>query len=383
MKHLLVTVATVGLLASACARSAPSGLPGRVVPLDGKIQMLEEGKWEPVSETLDLERGARIRAGQGGRARIDLPGQRSLELAPQTEVRLPRADAPELLAGSVLAQAGSPMDISVNRTTVVAQDGMIRIDSAFSVRVAVYRGSATLPGTGWSTPLTSLQQIGVTAGVVTRAPRPIEVDATNIWDLRLMGQAIDIGSGLFRQETGLTAQLTGPDVSAAILDVLADSLPAAELTSLLEVFAPAEVVIAALIATTSERADPSTTLQEILALRTAGAAWIVIAEAFGLDRGVLGSITQFAGKVAAEVRQRGDERAERARSGAATRGRSGAASGGGGGGSAGTGSSGGGGGGGGGGKNGGGGPGPTDPSCSGELACAIESVIGDGGLGLP
>jgi len=373
VRRSVALVLGIGLLTAACGRSSPGGTLGRLIPLAGIVQVLQDAEWEPVSEAMDVTRGARVRSGPSGGARIELPGKRFLELAANSEIRM--ATEPELVKGSVLANVGPPLDILVDQVSVTARNAIVRIDKALSVRVAVYQGTALLPESGWGVPLTSFQQVRMVFGAVNSGPQPLIVNPTNAWDLRLLGEAIDVGTSLFRQERGLTSQLQGPGVRDVIIEALSDEFPSTELGSVLAAAAPADVVIAALIASSID-GDPAFNLQQILDLRNAGADWIVIAGRFGVADSVLISITSVVGGILDAMREARREAAS-ARDRTRSVGGGGAAAGIGtsGGGSGSTSSS-------GGGKSGGGGgppppPPPPPPTCTNPVECAVEDVIGD------
>ncbi|HZA60953.1 MAG TPA: hypothetical protein VE754_04635 [Actinomycetota bacterium] len=375
MKRVVVMVAGLGLLASACAKATATDV-GRLVPIDGTVQLLEDGRWDAVSDITDLQSGAQVRAGSDGRARVELP-QGRIELAPEAEIRLSRPNAPEILAGSVLAETGPRLTLNVGEVEVVGYNGVVRIDRDLALQVAVYAGTAMLPGSGLGSPLTAFQQIGVVGGVVPRGPQPLVVDVEDPWDLRLLGEAIDIGSSLDQQQTGLATKLQGAFVRDVVLDILREELPAAYLAELFDAHPPAEVIIASLVAAGVHSTDVATTLQEILELRRLGASWVVIAGSYGVARTLLGSMTHIVGKIVDELRDRADARA-RSAAGRGSAGGGGAAGGSGtGSGSTSTGGSGGGGGGGG----GGGTATPPPPSCNDAVTCAVENLVGDGGLG--
>lgn len=412
MKRIAVSVA-LALLVGACARGPSASADFEVLPLEGTVQILEEGTWKPVSERTALSRGDQVRAGPDGKARIHLPGDQTVELAPDARVLVTGPEAAEVLGGSVLAQARQGLAVAVDGLEVTAADAVFRLDLGLSRRLAVYRGEAEVPGSGWDDPVTAFQQLTLVGRSAPRGPVPLEVDTNDRWDVRLLGEAMDVGLALLQQETGLAGQLRDQAARRTVIDALSRSLPGQKLRSFLSELPPALVVVAATIALTVEGEVPTEVLlQQILRLRGLGASWIVVAGLWDVSRSVVSTLEEIVSSIVTRVNPLVAGQVPFVSSGGVDVGTIGGL--GGGGGSGGGGPGGGGPGGGGGGNPpdpgnqdgappadggvtpGGGGASPTpdpspseqpspspspdpspSPTCSDPVSCAIQGVIGD------
>lgn len=414
MKRIAVLMALV-LLVGACGRGPSASSGFEVLPLEGTVEILQEGAWKPVSERTALVRGDQVRAGPDGKARIHLPGDQTVELAQNAKVLVTGAEAAEVLGGSVLAQARQGLVVAADGLEVTAADAVFRLDLGLSRRLAVYRGEAEVPRSGWDDPVTAFQQLTLVGRSAPRAPVPLEVDTNDRWDVRLLGEAMDVGLALDQQETGLAGQLRDQAARKTVIDALSRSLPGEKLRSFLSELPPALVVVAATIALTVEGEAPTDVLlEQILRLRELGASWIVVAGLWDVSRSVVSTLEEIVSSIVTQVNPQIAGQVPFVSSGGVDVGTiGGLGSGGGSGGSGGGGSGGGGSGGGGGnppntgnpdgsppaaggGTPGGGEPTPTpdpspseqpspspspdpspSPTCSDPVSCAIQGVIGD------
>ena len=290
----IALIVGVTLLGGACAR-APEAASGPVlVPRSGDVQLQHEGEWREVSESVGLSRGDRVRVGDLGRALLQLPGG-TLELRQGSVVRV--GSIPELEAGSVLARATPALSVGVGAVQVRAEDSLYRVDRAFSVRVGVYAGEVSLPGSGWDGTVSALRQVGVVGGTIPRGPAALQVDPGDPWDHRILGDAIEIGSRLERVQGGVAFELPrrgGRDLVAAALPLdssaVLRSLPRrASVNSLSEVLVASVVAFAAAPA---REIAPETVFRQVMGLRRIGASWIVVAAEWQLARSVLGTLVQ-------------------------------------------------------------------------------------------
>lgn len=412
MKRIAVSVA-LALVVGACGRGPSASSGFEVLPLEGTVEILQEGVWKPVSERTVLSRGDQVLTGSDGKARIHLPGDQTVELAQDAEVLVTGPEAAEVLGGSVLAQARQGLAVAVDGLEVTASDAVFRLDLGLSRRLAVYRGEAEVPRSGWDDPVTALQQLTLVGRSAPRGPVPLEVDTNDRWDVRLLGEAMDVGLALLQQETGLAGQLRDQAARKTVIDALSRSLPGQKLRSFLSELPPALVVVAATIALTVEGEVPTDVLlEQILRLRGLGASWIVVAGLWDVSRSVVSTLEEIVSSIVTRVNPLVTGQVPFVSSGGVDVGTIGGL--GGGGGSGGGGSGGGGPGGGGGGNPpdpgtqdgappadggvppGGGGASPTpapspseqpspipspspspSPTCSDPVSCAIQGVIGD------
>jgi len=293
MKRVALVVG-VALLGGACAR-APEASSGRVlVPHGGDVQLQRDGEWRAVSEAVSLSRGDRVRVGDLGRASVELPGG-TLELREGSAVRV--GSVPELETGSLLARATPALSVGIGSVQVRAEDSVYRLDRSFSVRVGVYRGEVSLPGSGWDGTVTALRQVGVVGGTVPRGPVALQVDPGDPWDDRLLGDAIDVGRGLNRFQGGVAFELprTGGRELVATALPLDPSTVFQGLPERASVNSLSEVLVASVVAATAaptRQIAPGSAFRQVMALRRIGASWIVVAAEWQLARSVLGTLIQ-------------------------------------------------------------------------------------------
>jgi hypothetical protein len=279
MKRKSVLLLTVTLLAGACARGGPGASEElRVIPLEGDVFILEGTEKNPVEEAEELQLGAVIGTGEGGRALVNLPLGQAVELAPRSSLRVRQPDETELLTGQVLAGAPVGLTVSSGAAEVRGAGGFFRLERYVgAMRLGVYSGSATVHG--WDGRLTALEQVGVAAGIVPEAPAPLQVDPSDPWDVRRLRQAIQVGLSLDDLERGLGAELQGAASSETISGVLPRGLPAEDAERQLRRVSPSEALVAAMVAIQAARRDGLSSLdalREVVRLRELGAQWIVV-----------------------------------------------------------------------------------------------------------
>jgi hypothetical protein len=284
----------VALLVGACARAPEAGSGQVLIPQGGDVQLQHDGEWRAVTETVNLSRGDRIRVGDLGRAVLELPGG-TLELRQGSTLRV--GSIPELETGSLLARATPGLAVGVGPVQVRAEDSVYRVDRSLSVRVGVYRGAVSLPGSGWDGAVTALRQVGVVGDTVPRGPVALQVDPGDPWDDRLLGDAIDVGRRLQRFQGGVAFELPrrgGRDLVAAALPLdprtVLRGLPKRASVNRLS-----EVLVASVVAATAAPAReiaPASAFRHVMGLRRIGASWIVVAAEWQLARSVLGTLIQ-------------------------------------------------------------------------------------------
>jgi hypothetical protein len=246
-----IWLVAVALLASACAGSGPAGDDPRVVPLDGYVFLVEGDDRTTIDGPEDIAPGSTIGTGDDGRARVVLGDGRALELAPKSLLRVESLSSTELLSGQALATAPAGLEVSSGAARIEGT-GDFRLDRYVgALRLGVYSGSATVEG--WDGRVSSLEQVGVAAGIVPRAPIPLQVDPSDAWDSRKLGDAIDLGRELDDLQRGLRPQLDGNTPPRVLVGVLPRAFPAKASESRLRGVDPAEGLVAAMVALQAAR----------------------------------------------------------------------------------------------------------------------------------
>lgn len=281
MTRSLTLVTLLAVAAAGCASSGDGAADGpRVLPLAGEVTLAQGGESVLLDEETTLEPGAVVATQDGGRALVSLGAGQSVELGPRAEVRLDGFSTPELSRGSILARTGpTGLQVRSGGAELEGRSAVFRVDRGFSTTLAVYRGAASVIGSGVA-PVPELRQTTVVAGgSVPRGHRPLEVRVDDPWDIRLLGPAIDAGIALVAMERGLTPQLAGEDGAATVASILEDEFPARVLGDALDRMGAAEAIIAAEVAREAAEltASPlSAILQQVSDLRREGAHWIVV-----------------------------------------------------------------------------------------------------------
>jgi hypothetical protein len=399
MRKLTISLAAASLLAGACAQSSPQDISRpRLDPLGGPVQIVHDGEVTAVTGSVELEPGDLVRTGADGRALLRFPGAQSIEVAPEAELGV-GTSGPELMVGSALVRASEGLAVRVGEISVRGRDSLYRLDRGVALRVGVYDGGVTLPGSGFEGVVPGLREAVVTAGIVAREPRPLSVDPGDAWDTRLLGDAIDLGLDLDQLEDGLARQLPARGALATLEEVLPRSLSARRALSIIRGLSPAGGLVASVVAA---RLAVDQAMPALLALRRIveelrlGASWSLVMAQWELGRDALESAlarisvlvvralappptpTEEPSPTPGTSSSSGGSTSTAPSGGASSSGSSGGSSGGGSSG----GSGGGGGGSGGGGGGGGGGGEPPPPGCADLVQCTVEGVVGDGDLDL-
>jgi len=286
-RRVLVVVMVAALLgAPACSRSGRDD-DGFRLEVDGVAEVARGGEVEELDDG-----GHRVAAGDvvrmvEGDAVLELPGEREVLLraldGDATAVRV--AATPEVLEGDAVVVAGDGLRFTAGDVDVELSDGAAaRVQRSSSVTVAMYDGDAELGAAGrpFDGGLRTFRQVSVPAtGVLPRDAVPLvyDEDDPDPWDLRFLGDAIDLGAELEQQSRGFTGQL-GPGARADAT-LLRRVLP--ELDGLDDLDAlvarrprtPGESLVGAAIVV--ESGVGRDRWEDVFAFREAGAAWGLVA----------------------------------------------------------------------------------------------------------
>ena len=277
------------LVTGACS-STPTPEAGqlRVTPLGGTVSLLQGGETTLLEEATTIDAGVSVLTAPGGRAQVELPGERSIELAPATELRVDD-ELSEVSEGSVLVRADSPLTLRAGGSDIQASDAIFRVDRSAtlsSVLLATYSGEATVLGSGVP-PISALRQADVLPGGDTLNVEALDVRRNDPWDAELLGQAIDLGLRLFEYERGLTRQLPSNREADAVSRALERGFSARAIRSAVtDLGNAAKAVVAAVVAQEASRLEglsaPSVLAQIVTLIRDLGANWVVVVAEWGL-----------------------------------------------------------------------------------------------------
>jgi len=281
-----LTALFVVLAAGACSRTpAPEAGQLRVIPLGGPVSLVEDGETTLLEEAATVDAGVSIITQTGGRAKVELSARRSLELAPDTELRVEDRFS-EVEDGRVLVRTSSPMMLHAGGAQIEATEAVFRVDWGASVLLGTYSGSATVLGSGVE-PVSALRQANVLqGGDVPLGLQALDVRRNDPWDAKLLGQAIDLGLRLTDYERGLSRQLPSGREAGRVSQMLESRFPPRAIKSAVASLGSARAVVAAVVAQEAgllEGGSPTRILARIVGfIQQLRASWIAVAAEWGL-----------------------------------------------------------------------------------------------------
>lgn len=282
-----------------------SGEFGRVAA--GELALLRDGVWAPLRVGDVVTDGSTIRT-TTATAELDVrDGQ--LSLSRWAELRVDGQDA-ELERGELLFEADRAYQVRLGALVGTGR-GTWRVSAGGAVRYAVYEGGVGVsqPGIEDVVAVGRYREAPVNEGAVG-AVRPLRYLQADVWDARLLAEALRIDRLLAATRRGLAVRYGEEPQTAAFYadftrfeDVL-DELPALAVVVGADRFGPpAETLVALLVAeliVTSTGRPAAEVAAAIDRLRAAGAEWGIILREHGLAAGDLDAAIERA------VRQRGD-----------------------------------------------------------------------------
>lgn len=305
MKRVLGLVTMVAVAAAACSGGAR---PGRdeplVIPIEGTVNLLRGDDGEEITEPASLHIGDIIETAEGGRAQVIMPGEQSVELAPQSVVEIQGTNSPALLRGSVLVEAPGSLDLPFGELAVRGEDALLRLTRGVSsLQIGVYTGVVQILGSAFDDEIPPLRRLAVIlpTGAVPYGPRPLDIrpNKFDAWDSRILGRAIDIGIGLQQLREGIAAQLPTRGRRAIIEHILPGKVRQGFPPGVFRARPAADVLVAGAVSVTATRPalsdEVGRVLQQVLTLRDVGASWIVVAAEWALSSSSLGLLARLSG----------------------------------------------------------------------------------------
>jgi len=256
------------LAAGACSRTpAPEAGELRVIPLGGPVSLVEAGETTLLEEATTVDADVSIITQTGGRARVELPGRRSVELAPETELRVDH-ESSEVKDGRVLVRTSSPLMLHAGGAQIEASEAVFRVGSGVE-------------------PVTALRQASVLqGGEVPLGVQALDVRRNDPWDAELLGQAIDLGLQLQDYERGLSRQLPSGRETGRVSQMLESQFPPRAIKSAVASLGSARAVVAAVVAQEAgvlQGGSPTRILARIVGfIQLLQASWIAVAAEWGL-----------------------------------------------------------------------------------------------------
>ncbi|MGH9187044.1 MAG: hypothetical protein ACRD0U_14680 [Acidimicrobiales bacterium] len=247
---------------------------GTQVVRDGDVVVADRGSF-----VLELASGTRFE----GRAR---PGDTA------TSVRL--GPTSELMAGDLLVAARRGADVEAAGTTLrlsrsTSGESAARISRTLAVSAGTYRGSLTLDSAGQERAVPALRSMQVAVlGRPPARPAPLELDPTDSWDQRFLGEAITLTQRLDSLSAAYTATLAPTEgrtagFYSAVLPALADDTEFTQ--DLIDRSGPraqGELLVGAAIANLGRAGSFADRWRALFSFFDEGAKWGLVA----LDQGV-------------------------------------------------------------------------------------------------
>jgi hypothetical protein len=298
----IVLAVAVGPIAGCSDDDGPSQGEA-TLEVEGRAVIVRQGgEEETVSDDeVDVRVGDAVTLTEGT-GRLDLGDGAQLELragrGEDPDSELVMGPVPVLESGDVLATTDEEIALTVDGTRVRVVAGSARASRTSGLEVAAYDADVDLDSAGQERSVPALREMQVPAlGHPPEAARPLEYDASDPWDRRFLGEAIDLGQRLQALSDGYTQNLpdTTPRTPGFFKDVLPGLVDEVDFTAtLLDGQRPVgETLIGAAIVDLGRRGTFLERWASVFEFRDAGAAWGLVA----LDQGVqasplLGAVTR-------------------------------------------------------------------------------------------
>lgn len=285
----VLAVVVLAVIALPSCGSGGGGDDGFRLELDGRATVTSaKGVRTVKTGKHSLATGDTVRM-VAGDAVLGLPGDRTMWLRAggRDSSVVEVANTPDIVDGDAVVIGGSEsVHFTAGAVDVRLAPGAARVHRGLGVTVAVYRGSATVRSAGRALTggLPALRQVSVAAtGLLPRQPVPLLYDAAkpDQWDLRFLGDAIDLGRFLDTEARGFTSQI-GPraSVDAALLRRVLPSL--ADESSVPNklantMYSAGEALVGSAIVVESGRGSFDERWDDVFTFRQAGARWGLVA----------------------------------------------------------------------------------------------------------
>jgi hypothetical protein len=209
----LAVLLLVGLVSVSCSR--PSAKTAGRLTVQGRAEVAAtDGSLKQVTRSRTLKAGEQVRV-LDGTAMLSLGSGRQLELRKGSVVRLAVQPSPsgqpesrgELVSGDALVVATGDAATLVAAENTIQVTGVARVSRDLAVVVGVYQGAAGVESAGRAVSVPALRQVTVPAPGLPSRATPITFSATDAWDQRYLGDAIDLGNQLASKSVGFSGQV--------------------------------------------------------------------------------------------------------------------------------------------------------------------------------
>lgn len=275
----------------ACSDDGPGPGEGRLA-VDGEAIVRTDDGEERVTGDRELHPGDEVEMVEGT-ATVELDDDVVLELrekrAGGRSSALRMDEVPTLLRGDLLVVAGGsePAEVEAAGTTMAVSSGAARVSRALNVRVGVYHGRLALTSAAREVDVAALHEVAVPALGLVAATRPLQLDAADPWDRRLLGDVIQLSAELDRRAQGFTSQAGAAASEPTFFLTRFESLAAVE-DRVRAVFRPGrtagEHLIGVAIAELGRHGSTGDRIGRVFRFRASGASWGLVARREGVSR---------------------------------------------------------------------------------------------------
>lgn len=298
---LLVALALTVVSLAACTDDAPEQGQATLDVTGRAVIERSDGGTDEISRRTDVGTGDVITLAEGTGV-LDLGDGNSLELragaGDEVDTKLTMAALPVLEAGDLLATTDEELALSVDETVLRVIAGSARASRSTGLQVAAYDADVMVDSAGQARDVPALREMAVPAlGRPPADARPLEYDASDPWDRRFLGDAIDLGERLQTLADGYTRNL--PTTTARTVAFFREVLPGLVddvgfTAGLLDANRPVgDTLVGAAIVDLGKRGTFDDRWRSVFAFRDAGAAWGLVALDQGVDRSpLLGAVTR-------------------------------------------------------------------------------------------
>jgi len=211
---IAVTTALAALLVMGGCDSK-SNRAGVRLDVNGRVEVIEPGhEVKTVTGGAALVSGQRVRVLRGT-ATVHLSSGGQLELRTGSELEMRSGIdggsglLPVLQAGDLLVTAGRQgVTVDAMSTTVRVLGASAHVSRGLTLLVATYIGSVDVESAGRAITVPALRQVVVPAvGLLPAHPSPLQPSTGDGWDLRFLGDAMELGDQLNARSRGFTGQV--------------------------------------------------------------------------------------------------------------------------------------------------------------------------------
>ncbi len=275
-------MAAVAAVAGVAALTAGGDLKDAEVMLragGGVTVTLPGGVSRSAIDGESLPRGAVVSTGSGVTATLDVR-DRLVTLAPETTVAVPDGSSADLRRGSILVDRRKGPEVTIGAGAVVVdeiEEGAIRVDRGYSVRISVYSGGARAATSDRHLDVPRLYQAAIAGRALPDRPTPMRLTGDD-WERLVIPAVTAADAELSQIARGIDrdARLADPakvQILPAVYRGALSELPSG--TGRSEALLPVAIGLAV----------DSSRVSDARTLRSAGGSWGVVASLVGARTG--------------------------------------------------------------------------------------------------